>query len=265
MLPRPRSALVLVVLAALATLAVQAQSETPLRDLSLRHGWSVFTEYSPDSTHLFLGISQDREFLSLGVAYHRRLTLSRLWEFDWTPEVRPLMAESDPVRTAESYNVCIFPNGNTNQPCTPMSGSSKIIPHQPVLSPTPQAVNESGSVGGQPYYEDYTYQYGRRWTWVPGLSPLGFQGDFFPRSSVQPLVELSGGFAVSPRDIPLFDSSAFNFTFSFGAGLRLFRTLSHATEIEFRVQHFSNGYLGTSNDPGIDSRMLRMSYVWGTR
>lgn len=254
-------------LAPLLTLPLAAQTETspPFRDYSLRTGWSLFTEYSPDSTHLFLGVSQDRQFFSLGLAYHHRLLLNRAWQLSWTPEIRPLMVESDPVRTGESYNLCIFPNGNVNQPCTPMSGYSKMIPHLPVLNAKPRAWDDSGSVGGQPYYEDYTYDYGRRWTWVPALSPIGFQGDFFPRSSIQPLLEVSGGFAVSPRDIPLFNTSAFNFTFSCGAGVRMFRTLTHATEIEFRVQHFSNGYLGTANDPGIDSRILRMSYIWGTR
>lgn len=254
-------------LAAVLALPLRAQTETstPFRDFSLRNGWSVFTEYSPDSTHLFLGVSQDREFFSLGLSYHHRLLLDRMWQLSWTPEVRPLMVESDPVRTGEGYNVCVFPNGNVNQPCTPMTGYTRMIPHLPVLNAAPRTWSDDGTVAGQPYYENYTYYYGRRWTWVPGLSPIGFQGDFFPRSAVQPLVELSGGFAASPRDIPLFDSSAFNFTFSFGAGMRFFSTLTHATELEFRVQHFSNGYLGTTNDPGIDSRMLRMSYVWGSR
>ncbi len=252
-------------LTALPALRLHAQTETPFRDFSLRQGWSVFTEYSPDSTHLFLGISQDREFFSSGISYHHRLLLNRVWQLSWTPEVRPFMVESDPVRTAENYNVCVFPDGNVNQPCTPMSGYSRFVPHEPVLDATPATWSATGSVAGQPYYENYTYYYSRRYTWVPGLSPIGFQGDFFPRSSVQPLVEVSGGFAASLRDIPLFDTSAFNFTFSFGAGVRMFRTLTHAMEIEFRVQHFSNGYLGTANDPGIDSRVLRMSYVWGSR
>ncbi len=252
-------------LAALLVHPLRGQTETPFEDFSLRNGWSVFTEYSPDSTHIFLGIAQDREFLSLGLAYHHRLVLNRVWELAWTPEVRPLMAESDPVRSSENYNVCVFANGNTNQPCTPMAGYSIFVPRQPVISPSPQSSNQTGSVAGQPYFEDYTYHYSRRWSWVPGLSPIGFQGAFFPRRSVQPLLEVSGGFAASLRDIPLFDTSALNFTFSFGAGVRFFHTPTHATELEFRVQHFSNGYLGTANDPGIDSRMLRLSYVWGSR
>jgi hypothetical protein len=257
--------LVLALLTVLLASSLHAQSETPFRDFSLNHSWSVFTEYSPDSTHLFLGISQDREFVSFGLAFHKRLALNRVWEFSWTPDIRPLMAESDPVRTGDNFSICVFPSGNTTQPCTPMSGYARIVPHQPVLIPMPETSKTSGAVAGQPYYEDYTYHYGRRWTWVPSFSPIGFQGVFLPRSRIQPLLELTGGFAVAPRDLPLFDTSAFNFTFSFGGGMRMFGSLTHATEIEFRVQHFSNGYLGTNNDPGIDSRFIRMSYVWGSR
>ncbi len=70
------------------------------------------------------------------------------------------------------------------------------------------------------------------------------------------------GFAVSPRDIPMFDSSAFNFTFSLGAGFDLFRTPTRAMRFEYRVQHLSNAYIGTTN-PGIDAQMIHLGYSWG--
>jgi hypothetical protein len=70
------------------------------------------------------------------------------------------------------------------------------------------------------------------------------------------------GFSVSARDIPKFDSSAFNFTFSFGAGLDLFRTPTRAMRFEYRVQHLSNAYIGATN-PGIDSQMIHVGHSWG--
>lgn len=252
---------------ALFSVGLQAQNyeSTPAGVWSMRQGWSVFTEYSPDSTHIFLGISQDREFFALGLAFHHRLALNRVWELSWTPEIRPLMVESDPARIADQYKVCVFPGATVTQPCTPISGSGKIIPKDPVVSTAQRSFDETGAVNGQPYYEDYTYDYGRRWTYVGGLSPIGFQGVFLPRSPIQPLLELSGGFAVSPRDIPLFDTSSFNFTLSFGGGIRFWSRPTHATQLEFRVQHLSNGYLGTNNDPGVDSRVIHLSYIWGSR
>jgi len=257
----------LAVLAILGSAGLSAQSyeSTPPGVWSLRKGWSIFTEYSPDSTHIFLGISQDREFVAAGLAWHYRLALNRVWELSWTPQVRPFMAESDPARIADKYNICVFIGETVTQPCTPISGYGKIVPKDPVVSPAQRSIDESGAVDGQPYYEDYTYYYGRRWTYVGGLSPIAFQGVFLPRSPIQPLLEIAGGFAVSPRDIPVFDTSSFNFTLSFGGGIRFWTTPTHATELEFRVQHLSNGYLGTNNDPGVDSRVIHLSYLWGSR
>jgi opacity protein-like surface antigen len=69
---------------------------------------------------------------------------------------------------------------------------------------------------------------------------------------------------VSFRDLPMFDSSAFNFTFAFGAGLEFFRTESHSVRVEYRVQHLSNAYLGTTN-PGADSQVIQTTWNWGRR
>ena len=61
----------------------------------------------------------------------------------------------------------------------------------------------------------------------------------------------------------MFDSSAFNFTFSFGAGLDFFRRPNRSMRLEYRLQHLSNADLGASIDPGIDSQMIHLGYAWG--
>jgi hypothetical protein len=75
------------------------------------------------------------------------------------------------------------------------------------------------------------------------------------------MVQAAGGIAVSPRDIPMFDTSELNFTFGLGAGLRLWHSPTRATLLEFRLQHLSNAYIGNT-DPGVDSRVVELSYVW---
>lgn len=246
-------------------LRARAQESTPFGVWSAQRSWSLLAEYSPDSNHIFLGISQGRQFLAAGGAFSLRLGLWRAGEADWTPEVRPFMAESDPAETGEHYSVCVFTSENANDPCTPISGYRHVMPKMPVLTTQIRAENLTGSVNGEPYYEDYSYEYGRRWTYVGGFSPLNFTFAFLPRSRVQPMVQLAGGFAVSPRDIPMFDTSSFNFTFGAGGGLRMWHSPTRATLLEFRIQHLSNGYLGTNNDPGVDSRVVELSYVWGRR
>lgn len=263
MLPFRRFSPGLLIAALLLTTGLQAQSWQPRPEgfWSLPRSWSMFTEYSPDSSHIFLGISQDRVIVAVGASYRLRLQVNRDWELSWTPEIRPLMAESDPVQLGYQYNVCTFPNGNVNRPCTPKSGTG-FLPHKlPVLFAGSQVQDESGSIDGQPYYEDYSFIYGRRWTYLGGMSPLDFTAALLPRHRVQPLLRISAGFAVSPRDIPMFDSSAFNFTFSAGGGVRLWDTPTHATQLEFRIQHLSNAYIGYT-DPGIDSRLIQVSYQW---
>ena len=67
---------------------------------------------------------------------------------------------------------------------------------------------------------------------------------------------------MSPRDIPVFKSSAFNFTFSFGGGLEWFRESKRSWIVEYRVQHLSNKDIGFTN-PGFDSQFVRVGYRFG--
>ena len=65
----------------------------------------------------------------------------------------------------------------------------------------------------QVYAGTATYIGGTRSTYVSAFSPLGYKLSAFPHRRMQPFVTGLGGFAVSPRDIPVFNSSSFNYTF----------------------------------------------------
>ncbi len=65
----------------------------------------------------------------------------------------------------------------------------------------------------QVYAGTATYIGGTRSTYVSGFSPLGYKLSAFPHRRMQPFVTGLGGFAVSPRDIPVFNSSSFNLHF----------------------------------------------------
>lgn len=229
---------------------------------STPRGWSVFTEYSPDSSHILLGIVNQRTFFTVGGAWNQRLSTHRGWQLFYAPEVRPLMVESDPVQTGFAYDACA-PTA-AGQPCTPLSGSFRFPHKLPVVNTALRSEDYGGVILGQSYYQNFTFAYARRWTYVGALSPVGFRASFLPRARLQPILEANAGFAVSNRDIPMFDTSAFNFTFSFGGGFQLWRTPTRATQIEYRFQHLSNADIGY-NDPGIDSQMIHVSYLWGRR
>jgi hypothetical protein len=222
--------------------------------------WSIFTEYSPGSSHIILGDTNQREFVTLGAAFTQRLFRNRIWALDYRAEIRPLMVESDPVFTGAYYNFNLPPFAG--YPGMQGSGYTRQPHEVPVFSTAQKSSNYTFVFEGQTYYTDYTFTYGRRWTYVGGLSPAGLEAKFLPHSHIQPVLTLMTGFAVSPRDIPMFDSSAFNFTFSFGAGFDFFRRPTRAMRLEYRLQHLSNAYLGTTN-PGIDSQMIQVGYSWG--
>jgi len=261
----PRNLLLsLTVLATIFPIAVthaQAVVQEPtVKPGSSPRTWSIFTEYSPGSSHIILGYTNQREFVTVGGAFTQRLFRNRIWALDYRAEIRPLIAESDPVLTGNYYNINLPPIlGN---PGLQESGYIRMPHETPVLSTAFKSSDHSFIYNGQTYYQDYTFTYGRRWTYVGGLSPLGFEAKFLPHSKIQPVLTLMTGFAVSPRDIPMFDSSAFNFTFSFGAGFDFFRRPNRSMRLEYRLQHLSNASIGATN-PGTDSQMVHVGYSWG--
>ncbi len=219
------------------------------------HTWAVFEEYSPSSSHIILGDAREREFVSLGVAYTHNMHRGRHWDMSYLFEMRPLMFESDPVLEK------VVTNYDLPAPYGSGSATHRYVPDLPVLDTGVREIKNSFKENGQIYYLDTELFYSRRWTYVGAMSPLGLKINLFPHSRLQPMFTANGGFAASARDVPMFDTSAGNFTFSFGAGFDLFRRSGYPLRLEYRVQHFSNAHVG--NDPGIDSQMLYVGYVWG--
>jgi len=115
----------------------------------------------------------------------------------------------------------------------------------------------------QVYAGTATYVGGTRSTYVSGFSPLGYKLSAFPRRHIQPYVTGLSGFAVSPRDIPVFNSSSFNYTFEFGAGVEIYQSHTRSIQMEYRYHHLANISNGSVANPGIDSGVLKVSYSFG--
>jgi len=234
--------------------AVHHRLRNPATAYAPAHSWSLFGEYSPSSSHIILGEAREREFITLGLAYTHNLLRTRHWDLNYLAEIRPLMAESDPVSTG--YHIYI------NWPGQPVVDQTVHYVHEvPVLEKERSVNDTTFYIGGLPYILSLTTFYGRRWTYVGGMSPLGLKLNLLRHCRVQPTFQATGGFAASARDIPMFKTSAGNFTFSFGAGFEIFRRNGRSLRLQYRIQHFSNGYVGSS-DPGIDSQMLYAGYSW---
>ncbi len=244
---------------AFAQTKIQSQPSSAPTPYAPAHTWSVFGEYSPSSSRIILGDARERKFLAFGLAYTHNMHRAQHWDLNYLFEVRPLMWESDPVLTGYDYNIHLPPG-----PGGPGVQSSGVMyyPHKiPVLEVKPCCADITFTENGQTYYYDIRRLYGRRWTYVGGISPLGLKLNLLRHRRVQPTFQANGGFAASARDLPMFNTSAGNFTFSFGSGFEIFQRSGHSLRLQYRIQHFSNAHVGP--DPGIDSQMLYVGYSWG--
>lgn len=91
-----------------------------------------------------------------------------------------------------------------------------------------------------------------------GAEPIGIQLNFRNHRKFQPFVNATGGFLYFTEQVPVTDSSQYNFTFAFGGGVEIFSN-RHSFVLGYRYHHISNGYTATYN-PGIDSQMISVGF-----
>jgi opacity protein-like surface antigen len=221
---------------------------------SNRTAFSGFVEYSNDSSHMLIGLADGRKIAAVGLGVERRAFLGSGFTGSWVAEVRPYMTVTDPTMKGFALNI-------PQQPA--YSGTVSFVSPIPVISPVSTAPFAVLLVTqNQVYPGTATYIGGTRSTYAFGFSPLGYKLKAFPRKRVQPFVTGLGGFAIAPRDIPVFDSASFNFTFEVGAGVEIYRSHTRSCQLEYRYHHLSNAGSGAEN-PGIDSGMFKLSYSFG--
>jgi Lipid A 3-O-deacylase (PagL) len=88
-----------------------------------------------------------------------------------------------------------------------------------------------------------------------GLSPLGLKVNFGQQSWIQPFLAASVGFLYFEDDIPVPDSSRFNFTPEFGLGVQFFLAPKRALTLGYKLHHISNAHT-SRNNPGMDSHVI---------
>ena len=226
----------------------QTKADRPL--YSRLNSFSIFGAYSPDSSHMFLGYSQNRQLLNIGVAYSRRLMLRRSVSWQYNAELMPLALESDPVvhsvidqqtPSVETF-VADFRQWGA---CIPMSGNYSYADTTGTIF--------SGTV---------RLSCKRVWTVGEAMSPIGFQWNFRPRHKIQPILIGHGGYLYSTKPVPVDDAGSFNFTFDLGAGVEIYRSESNSIRADYRLHHISNDNTAEIN-PGIDSGVLQVTYSFG--
>lgn len=241
-------------LALLFVIATVAHAQThDSRAFSRRNTFTVFTEYSNDSSHMLMGISEDRKLTALGASYARGLWSSRVGDLRYLAEVRPVLMESDPVNLVTTVYSFINPPG---------PDVTQVSAGEPYGSCKPASFQGTIQSPTQSYSYTSTITCGRRWTFAQGFSPIGLQYSLRPGHSLQPFVSSTAGYILSTRPIPTANAGSFNFTFDFGAGVELFHSETRSIQLEYRFHHISNH--GTADvNPGIDNGVFKLSYAFG--
>jgi hypothetical protein len=203
----------------------------------------VSSSYAPTSTHILIGIAQQRRTWTGGMEYTRRIWTAKRIQVDYKGEFSPFFRESDPAVVGDE----IFDQGKT------------IVDHYSPIRVIKISHKADGLFCPQtsPCVPGYPV-YGREATYAMSVSPIGARLVFLPRHRFQPTFGMDIGGVLSSRDIPVDSSAHFNYQFSFGPGVQVFISRDTAVRLEYVFRHISNANSGTLN-PGIDQGVFRLS------
>ena len=213
--------------------------------------FAIFGAYSNDSSHILLGMAEQRKLLQFGVAYSRRLILNRRLNWQYNAEFMPVSLESDPLTRY------------VNTETSPTSGTFTGTLPYPMVQCAPIMYQYNTTINGVTYSGTEVYTcYGRRWTMGEAMSPFGLQLNALPRNRLQPFLIGHGGYMYSTQAVPVGGSGSFNFTFDCGIGFEFFQSSTKSIRAEYRYHHFSNNNTADAN-PGVDNGILQVTYSFG--
>jgi len=97
-----------------------------------------------------------------------------------------------------------------------------------------------------------------------GVSPVGLQLNFRRGCMLQPYVNGTAGILYFEDQVPVAESSNFNFSLGLGAGIEVWYQNSQSILLGYKYHHISNGYTHRLN-PGVDSNLFYIGYAWSWR
>jgi hypothetical protein len=207
--------------------------------------WSygVSWTYSPDSSHILIGDSEQRRVWTLGGEYSHLLHQGTRFRFDYEATVMPVWEERDPTVTGTEFFV---------------SGQAVVTQLTPVrvVDVTNKPVGSILTANGTfaPVYA----LFGTENTYAAAITPLGARVSAMPRWRVQPTFALDLGFVFGSRSIPVDDAAAFNYMFAMGPGVQFYIGSHTSLRAEYVYRHMSNAGQGDQN-PGLDQGVVRVT------
>jgi hypothetical protein len=101
----------------------------------------------------------------------------------------------------------------------------------------------------------------RRTIYGGGTSPIGLQINFRRTHLVQPYLNATAGMLYFTEQVPVSNSSQFNFAVSWGAGVQFWHRESQSISLGYKFHHISNAN-SASRNPGVDSNLFYAGYSW---
>jgi hypothetical protein len=207
--------------------------------------WSygVSGTYSPDSSHILIGNSEQRQIWTLGAEYSHALRQGPRFRFDYEASVMPVWEERDPTVTGTEFFV---------------SGQEIVTPQTPVRVVNITHLPVGNILTGNGSFAPVYALFGTENTYAAAITPLGARVSAMPRWRVQPTFAIDLGFVFSSRDIPIDDATQFNFSLAMGPGIQFYSDAHTSWRVEYVYRHASNAGQGDQN-PGIDQGVVRVT------
>lgn len=102
----------------------------------------------------------------------------------------------------------------------------------------------------------------QQWVYAFSLNPVVLKWNWTANRKVVPYFAAEGGMLISTKDIPLADTSSFNFTPGGAFGIYVFQRPKRALDFSVHITHISNASIADHN-PGINATMqFRVGYTW---
>jgi lipid A 3-O-deacylase len=100
------------------------------------------------------------------------------------------------------------------------------------------------------------------WVYCFSMNPIVLKWNWTANKKIVPYFAAEGGFLVSTQDVPLADTSSFNFTPGGAFGIYIHQTPKRALDLSLHITHISNASIADHN-PGINATMqFRVGYTW---
>jgi hypothetical protein len=223
---------------------------------SRKNTYTVFAEYSNDSSTIIVGQARQRKLADLGASYTRRVVRFLGSDLGYHIELRPVLFESDPLTLVTD---------SVTQTTGTLAGTTNVY-YSSYVQTRCLPVTISGTVDPSSYGPGETYTStatcGRQWTFGQSFAPIGFKYSMRTQHPLQPFIIGTLGYMYTSRPVPLAQAESFNFVIAAGAGVEVYRSKKRSVSVEARVQHFSNRNTAAEN-PGTDNLMFKVSYSFG--